>query len=86
MAAKAFRKSQTAVALPDDDDAFVRLGDVLRVYPVGKSSWLRGVAQGRYPRPRKLSPRVSGWRVGDIRALLASVASADPQTLQRPDR
>ena len=54
------------------DDDFVRLPEILRAFPVGKSSWDRGVAEGRYPKPVRLSPRVVAWRVRTIRALLAS--------------
>ena len=43
------------------------------IYPVSKSSWWLGVKSGRYPRPVKLSPRCTAWRVEDIRALIASV-------------
>jgi len=75
MTSKATKQIHTSAALPVDDDAFVRLSTVLRVYPVGESSWHRGVAEGRYPKPVKLSKRVSAWRVGEIRELLASVAS-----------
>ena len=49
---------------------YVRLRDVLRVYPVGKSTWWAGVRSGRYPAPVKLLDRVTAWRVSDIRALL----------------
>ena len=61
--------------LPDDDDALVRLPGVLAVYPVGASCWHRGVATGKFPKPVKLSARVSAWRVRDIRRLLASVGN-----------
>ena len=56
---------------------FVRLPGVLRVFPVGKSTWWNGVAEGKYPAPVKLSKRVSAWRVGDIRRLklLTSLAA-----------
>lgn len=32
-----------------DDEAFVRLETVLTVYPVGKSTWWKGVKEGRFP-------------------------------------
>ena len=67
------KKNQKHVALPEDDDALVRLPTVLGVYPVGETSWWKGVAEGRYPKPVKLSPRVNAWRAGKIRELLASV-------------
>jgi len=39
--------------------------------PVGKSTWWAGVRSGRYPRPVKLGPRTTAWRVEDICALIA---------------
>lgn len=38
--------------------------------PVSKSTWWEGVRTGRYPKPMKLGPRVTVWRVEDIRALI----------------
>lgn len=43
------------------------------VIPVGKSTWWAGVKSGRYPQPVKLGPRITAWRVEDIRNLIASV-------------
>ncbi|MGV8893172.1 MAG: helix-turn-helix transcriptional regulator [Burkholderiaceae bacterium] len=44
--------------------------------PIGKSTWWDGVKSGRYPQAVKLSPRVTAWRVEDIRALIASASGA----------
>lgn len=52
-------------------EGFVRLPLVLTVYPVSRRTWSRGVRAGRYPQPVKLSFGVTGWRVEDIRALIA---------------
>lgn len=41
------------------------------VIPVSRSHWWAGVKTGRYPRSVKLGPRVTAWRVEDIRALIA---------------
>lgn len=41
------------------------------VIPVSKSTWWAGVKAGRYPKPTKLSARVTAWRIEDIRALIA---------------
>jgi len=38
--------------------------------PIGKSSWWAGVKSGRYPKPVKLGPRTTAWRVEDIRHLI----------------
>ncbi|HRP25114.1 MAG TPA: AlpA family phage regulatory protein [Promineifilum sp.] len=42
------------------------------IIPVKKSTWWQGVKTGRFPQPVKLGPRVTAWRVEDIRALIAS--------------
>lgn len=40
------------------------------VIPVSKSTWWAGVKSGRYPKPVKLGPRITAWRVSDIMALI----------------
>lgn len=40
--------------------------------PVKKSCWWAGVKSGRFPAAIKLGPRVTVWRVEDIRALIAN--------------
>ncbi len=42
------------------------------IIPVGKSTWWSGVKSGRFPKPVKLGPRITAWRVEDIRALIAN--------------
>jgi len=44
------------------------------VIPVCTSSWWKGVKTGKYPKPVKLGPRTTVWRVQDIRALIARPA------------
>jgi prophage regulatory protein len=46
---------------------FVRLHVVLMVIPVGKTCWWEGVKSGRFPKPVKLSKRITAWRAEDIR-------------------
>jgi prophage regulatory protein len=55
------------------DAGFVRLTSILAPrgpIPVSKSTWWAGVKDGRYPQPVKLGPRITAWRVEDIRALI----------------
>jgi len=59
------------VSLPET--GFLRLPQILEIIPVGKSSWWAGVSAGRYPKPVKLSPRCTAWRVEDIRKLIADI-------------
>lgn len=43
------------------------------IIPVGKSCWWAGVKSGRFPKPVKLGPRVTAWKVEDIAALIKSL-------------
>jgi predicted DNA-binding transcriptional regulator AlpA len=62
------------------ESGFLRLpqiiGDIKRgipaIIPVSKSAWWEGCKTGRYPKPVKLGPRTTAWRVSDIRALIAA--------------
>jgi predicted DNA-binding transcriptional regulator AlpA len=52
---------------------FLRLSSILAPsgpIPVGRSTWWAGVKTGRFPKPIKLGPRTTAWRVEDIRALI----------------
>lgn len=40
------------------------------IIPIGKTSWWEGVRSGRFPKPIKLGPRTTVWRVEDILALV----------------
>jgi predicted DNA-binding transcriptional regulator AlpA len=50
--------------------ALLRLPDVLKLYPVSRSTFLLGVQTGLYPKPRRISARCVAWRESDIRALI----------------
>jgi prophage regulatory protein len=52
------------------ETGFVRLPTVLALIPVSKTTWWEGIRKGIYPRPIKLGPRISAWRVEDIRHLI----------------
>jgi hypothetical protein len=62
------------------ETGFLRLRQILGdpkagippIIPVKKTTWWEGVRSGRFPKPVKLGPRVTAWRVEDIRALIAS--------------
>lgn len=52
------------------ETGFVRLTQILKVIPIGKSSWWAGVKAGRYPKGVKLSANCTAWRIEDIHALI----------------
>jgi predicted DNA-binding transcriptional regulator AlpA len=52
---------------------FLRLSSILAPrgpIPVGRSTWWEGVRTGRFPKPVKLGPRTTAWKVEDIRDLI----------------
>ena len=65
---------QKAIALPAV--GYVRLPQILEIFPVSKSTWWEGCRSGVFPKPVKLGPRTSAWRVEDIRALMERINTA----------
>lgn len=54
---------------------FLRLPQVLEIFPVSKSAWYAGIKAGIYPKPNKLGQRSSAWSSESIRALIERVAN-----------
>ena len=50
--------------------AFMRLEEILKIIPISRSAWYRGVREGRFPRGCQLSDRTTGWRAAQIVELL----------------
>ncbi len=71
------------------ETGFVRLQSIIgdpksnppvpAIIPVSKSTWWAGVKSGRFPEPIKLGPRITVWRVEDIRELIEN-NSVSPTT------
>ncbi len=69
------------------DTGFLRLPQIIgdpsatppipALIPVSKSTWTRGIREGRFPAPVKLGLRAAAWRVEDIRALIAKQEPGD---------
>jgi prophage regulatory protein len=54
---------------------FVRLPQILQVFPVSKSTWWSGVREGKYPPSVKLGKRVTAWKAENIHALLNTLSN-----------
>ena len=57
-------------------DGYVRLSAILKPFgplPIRRSTWWKGVKEGRYPQPIKLGPRITAWRVSDIVELIDNI-------------
>lgn len=55
------------------EDRLLRLKEVLKLVPVGRSSWWAGVKSGKYPQPVKLGPSTTCWRLSDVQQLMQGV-------------
>jgi predicted DNA-binding transcriptional regulator AlpA len=65
-------------------EGFVRVPTITAVLGIGRSTWWAGVKDGRFPRPVRLGPRMTAWRVADVRKVLATIAGPwEPQPVQR---
>ena len=53
----------------------LRIKQVLQFIPVSRSHFWSGVKTGKYPKPIKLSERVTVWRASDIRDLIEGTPS-----------
>ncbi len=62
-----------AMDLPSE--GFVRLPVILQALGIKKSFFWEQVKEGRFPKPIKLGPRVSVWRVEDIRRLIDDISN-----------
>ena len=54
---------------------FLRLPQILALFPISKTSWWEGCKEGRFPKPVKLGPRTTAWRAEDIAALVQSLGN-----------
>lgn len=41
------------------------------ILSISRSTFLKGIKDGRFPRPVKLGPRTTAWRTQDIREVIA---------------
>jgi predicted DNA-binding transcriptional regulator AlpA len=64
--------------LQNNDNIFgyMRLPQVLAVFPVSKSTWWEGVRIQRYPQPIRIAPRITAWRKQDILILLSNLENS----------
>lgn len=66
---------------------FYRLKDIIGdgkngipgIIPVSKTAWYRGIREGKFPKPVKLSERTTAWRSTDIDALVARLSEGVEQ-------
>jgi len=45
------------------------------IVPFSRSTWWRGVRDGRFPQPTKIGPNATAWRAEEIRELVERLGS-----------
>ncbi|MCW6508455.1 helix-turn-helix transcriptional regulator [Lichenifustis flavocetrariae] len=55
------------------ETGFMRVPGVLAIFPFSKSSLWLAVKENRFPQPVKIGPRITAWRVEDIRQHIAKI-------------
>lgn len=61
------------LAIQEPLSGFLRLDQVLRLIPVSKATWWNGCKSGYFPKPYKLAPRITVWKVIEIQNFIDSV-------------
>ncbi len=69
---------------PENAVGYLRIWDIVGdskrgikpIIPVGRTTWWNGVKEGRYPKPIKLSERVTVWKRADIMSLMENIGGA----------
>ena len=64
---------QTSKTVPDT--GFMRIGQVLALIPIGRSTWWAWVRDGRAPAAVRLAPRTTAWRSEDVRRLIEQLGA-----------
>ncbi len=59
------------------EEGFIRMPTVLKVLGISRTALYNGIARGDYPKPLRLGPRMSVWKVEEIRKLIAGVGKND---------
>jgi prophage regulatory protein len=56
-----------------DSKDLLTLAEVLALVRVSRATWYSGIKAGRYPKPVRISARLTRWRRADIDKLLESL-------------
>lgn len=55
-------------------EGFVRIHQVLSMFPIGKTKLWEMVKTGAFPQPRKLGPKTTVWDISELRAFKERIA------------
>ena len=63
---------------PDLSNQLLRLPEVLKRFPVSRTSWYDGIDLGLYPAPLRLGKRTVAWRASDIDRVIRNLNPGKP--------
>lgn len=61
---------------PQATPRLLRVRDVMQRTGLSKSSWWKGVREGRFPKPVRITPRTCAWPEPEIDAIVQSAIEA----------
>lgn len=59
--------------MTERETGLLRLKGVLKLFPVSASTLWRDVRAGRFPKPIKISERITAWRADEVYAFIDSI-------------
>ena len=68
-----------------NEKPLLRLADTLDLLQISRSTLLRGIETGRYPRPVKISQNLNVWRKEELLKLISSLPTNDPNLREASD-
>lgn len=58
-------------------EGFIRVRQVLQMFPISRTTLWRKVNAGEFPEPRKLGPKTTVWDIEELRAFKNSVSKGE---------
>jgi len=55
------------------NSGYLRLPQILEIFPIGKSTWWKWVADNKAPKPIRLGPKTTAWRCEDIHNFIKEI-------------
>ena len=69
----------------ENEKPLLRLNDTLDLLQISRSTLLRGIEAGRYPRPFKISKNLNVWRREDLLMMISSLPTNDHNLREASD-
>ena len=63
---------------PDLSNQLLRLPEVLKRFPLSRTSWYDGIDLGLYPAPLRLGKRTIAWIASDIERVIRNLNPSKP--------